>query len=97
MNNPTFTVIVASIVASVFSLAVTSVHFMYWADALAGYSNYFVSMVIAPLVSAFIFGVIGAKLCAVPMGPRSTVIFSPIICTLLLILALYLALQYGVH
>ena len=84
-------------IASAVCVVATSFHFIYWADMVAGYSNYFVSMLVVPVVSALLVGYACTIIVPITHKSKLLVSFSPPVCTLILVLIVYALLQWGHH
>lgn len=88
------------IISCLISLSLTYYHFIFWGDIAAGYSNYFISIFVAPLVIAFLIGVISSfTFLSVRESPkrRAIVILAPPISTLVLALIVVAVLQWAPH
>jgi len=84
-------------VASAMCVTTTYFYFVYWADIVASYSNYFVSMLVVPLLLALLVGYLSTLFDVSTKRSKLVIFISPSVCTLILVLVAYLILQYGIH
>ena len=95
MNNNQVKTFALAALASFICIVVVSFHIIYWADMVASYSNYLVSMLFAPVFLALTLGYVSTL--SMPMSGKSKlfVLLTPVVCTLVLVLLVYFKLQYG--
>ena len=96
MNNKIKTFALTAL-ASFICIVAVSLHIIYSADRVASYSNYFVSMFVAPVFIALILGYVSTLSMSVSGKSKLFVLLLPLVCTLVLVLLVYLKLQYGAH
>lgn len=90
-------VAVIALIGTAVSASATCLHFLYSADVVASNSSYFVSMLIVPMVFGILVGYVSTLFYGLSKSSKLAVFIFPSISTLLLVMAVYLALQYGAH
>lgn len=88
---------IIALIASAVCVSATYFHFLYSADVVASSSNYFVSMLVVPTALALLVGYLSTLFCGLSKSSKLVVFISPTVATLALVMAVYLALQYGGH
>ena len=84
-------------IASAVCAVTTYFHFVYWADIVAGFSNYFVSMFVVPMASALLVGYVCTLMYPISNKSKLLIAFTPAACTFILVLFTYSVLQWGHH